>query len=206
MKTKICKDCHIEKTINEFRKNSKQCKKCEAISKKSYYIKTKKHKLQYTKEYMEQNKEYYKKYREEHKIKMKQYNQEYYKKNKQKIIEKSIEYEKKRTNEDNLYKVKKQIRRMIYNSFYRLKYDKKRKTEIITGININGLIKHLLKTYKNNYGVEWNGVEKIHIDHIIPLSKAKNENEIIELCHYTNLQLLKAQDNLKKYNKLNWEL
>ena len=40
--------------------------------------------------------------------------------------------------------------------------------------------------------------EKVHIDHIIPLATAKTEEDVIKLCHYTNLQLLKAKDNLKK--------
>ena len=58
----------------------------------------------------------------------------------------------------------------------------------------------------NNYGYEWDGIEKIHIDHIIPLDTAKIENDIIRLNHYTNLQLLKPLDNWQKKNKLNWKL
>ena len=44
--------------------------------------------------------------------------------------------------------------------------------------------------------------QHIHIDHIIPLSSAKNENELYELCRYTNLQPLWAFDNLSKGNKI----
>ena len=43
---------------------------------------------------------------------------------------------------------------------------------------------------------------KIHIDHIIPLAKAKTEEDVYTLCHYTNLQPLWAIDNLKKGSKI----
>ena len=42
----------------------------------------------------------------------------------------------------------------------------------------------------------------IHIDHIIPLSSAKTEEEVYRLCHYTNLQPLWAEENLKKGNRI----
>ena len=42
----------------------------------------------------------------------------------------------------------------------------------------------------------------IHIDHIIPLSSAKSKKELFNLCHYTNLQPLWAEDNLKKGDKI----
>ena len=46
----------------------------------------------------------------------------------------------------------------------------------------------------------------MHIDHIIPLCTVNTKEEIIKLCHYSNLQLLKAKDNLEKKDKLEWEL
>jgi hypothetical protein len=47
----------------------------------------------------------------------------------------------------------------------------------------------------------WDNQGKWHIDHIIPLSSGNTEEEIIKLCHYTNLQPLWAIDNMKKGSK-----
>ena len=67
-------------------------------------------------------------------------------------------------------------------------------------------MEHLRKTFKDNYGYDWDGQEDVHIDHIIPLATANNEEEVLKLCHYTNLQLLKPEDNMSKQDKLDWKL
>jgi len=51
-------------------------------------------------------------------------------------------------------------------------------------------------------GMSWKNHGEWHIDHIIPLSSAKTEKELYELCHYTNLQPLWKTDNLSKNNKI----
>lgn len=204
--TKICRDCNCEKDINEFRKNSKQCRKCEAIYKREYYLKTRKHKLEYCKKYREEHKEFYKKYREEHKEKMKIEHKKYYIKNKEELTKKAREYQKNKLRYDNMYKMKSQIRKMIRFSFTRKGLTKNEKTENIVGCSLDYLYKYLLKTFEKNYGYEWDKKEPVHIDHIKPLIIANNEEEIIKLCNYKNLQLLKEKDNLEKGTKLNWEL
>jgi hypothetical protein len=40
-----------------------------------------------------------------------------------------------------------------------------------------------------------------HLDHICPLSQARNQTEINALQHYTNLQWLSPRENMKKSNK-----
>jgi hypothetical protein len=50
--------------------------------------------------------------------------------------------------------------------------------------------------------MNWDNYGKWHVDHIIPLSSANTEEEIYKLCHYTNLQPLWAEDNIKKSNKI----
>jgi hypothetical protein len=50
--------------------------------------------------------------------------------------------------------------------------------------------------------MNWDNKEFWHIDHIIPLSSAKDKEELIKLCHYSNLQPLWAEDNYKKRGKV----
>ena len=113
------------------------------------------------------------------------------------------QYHKKRKLNDPLYKLSINIRSLIGSSFKRAcdgTYIKGEKTENILGCSISDLINHLKFLFLNgmsfeNYG-EW------EIDHIIPISSAKDENEIYLLNHYTNLQPLWKIDNIKKGNKI----
>ena len=206
METKICKYCNEEKNINDFRKNRNKCKKCENNYNKEWYLKNKDNKLKYSKEYRNANIDLTKKWYLEWKSKNINYQKEYYYNNKNKIISRNVKNYKIRMQNDTLFKFKDQIRKMIYNSFYRKKYNKNEKCEQLLGCNYKTFIKHLLKTYKNNYGYEWDEMEQVHIDRIKPLKQCNTEEEVIKCCHYSNLQLLKAKDNLEKSSKLNWEL
>ena len=206
MEKRICNICNIEKDIEQFSfkkdKNGKYymhhyCKECEKEINKKYYNKEKikqKNKL-----YRQQNKEKIKKY----------YNNEYLKKWRKENpdkVKKHIENMHKKINNDLILKMKVLARDNVRNAFRRKGYSKNTKTIEILGCNHNTFIRHLLKTFKNNYGYEYNGTDKVHIDHIIPLVTAKTEDEIIKLCNYKNLQLLKAEDNIKKGCKLDYKI
>ena len=229
MKTKICKKCKTEKNIADFRIrniNGKQyvytyCRECDREINRIYTQNHKKEKQEYMVEYRKQNKEKieikrkeyrnnnrekvnnwnkksYERHKEERKIKIKIYREN----NKEKINKQQL----KRKKENPLIKMKYVIRNEILRCFKTKGLTKNKKTEEIIKMPLNDFYYYLLKTFKNNYHYEWDGKEKVHIDHIIPLSEAKTEQEVIELCHYSNLQLLKVKDNLQKSNKLNWEL
>ena len=79
---------------------------------------------------------------------------------------------------------------------------KKNKTLIYLGCTPSELKLHIEQQFKP--GMSWGnwGRSGWHIDHKIPLSSSKNEEDIKKLCHYTNLQPLWALDNLKKSNKV----
>lgn len=217
----FCKVCEKIKN-NDYQKNyNKKNKEKIKEYKKTRYLLNKNIIDEKNKEYAKNNKEKLmlyriknkeinnlrsKKYRDENKEKVKEYNKNYYKKNKQQLLEKEKEYKRKKRNEDDLYKFKERIRNLIKSSFVRKNIHKRNKTEEILGCTIENFINHLLYTFEKNYGYKWDKKEEVHIDHIIPLKEAKTEYDVIRLCNYINLQLLKKEDNLKKSSKLNYEM
>lgn len=162
----------------------------------------------YNKKYRENHREQLKKYNQDNKDKFKQYKKKYRENHKEKIQEYDSQYRKQRKTNDYLFKMNHQIRNLIRISFKRKSYIKANKTEEILGCKMEYFINYLIKTYENNYNEkwEWDYLKNTHIDHIIPLSTAKSEKDIIKLNHYTNLQLLKAEDNMQKSDKLDWKL
>lgn len=187
METKICKECNKEKKIIEFQNGRAKCKECVHLRQKEWYIKNKERILIERKEYRNKNGDKIKKWKNE---------------NKNKINESRRKYTKERFEKDYIFKLKHQLRKMIFRSFERKGYIKSKHTEEIIGISVEKFYEYLLETYKSNYGYEWNGTEKVHIDHIVPLATAKTEEEVMRLCNYKNLQLLKAKDNLRKGSKI----
>ena len=225
IETKVCRVCGIEKSITEYSKSGKyyrnDCKDCHNKTIKEWEKRNKAYLNEKHKEYRQKNKDLYKqidkrhyiknrdiinerhkRYNANHKQETKERAKKYYIKNKEKIKEKTKLYSLNRLKTDPIYRLKANIRKVILYSFKRKNKDKKSKTECILECNINYFAKYLLNTFENNYGYEWDGKEQVHIDHIIPLATANTEKEIIELCHYKNLQLLKAKDNLQKSCKI----
>ena len=173
---------------------------------KNYYQAHKEQRKIYDQEYAKSNKEriskYQKKYYNKNLKEKKEYDKQYFEKNRAKIYQRI----KNKYDNDKIYRFKLHVRKAMRMSFRRKDKYKNKRTEEILGCTFEELYKYLLDSYKKIYGTEWNGTDKVHIDHIIPLSTVNTEEEIIKLCHYTNLQLLKASDNLSKNDKLDWKL
>jgi hypothetical protein len=128
---------------------------------------------------------------------------EYYKTDEWKEIKKRKNNErhyirwKRRWENDELFAMKVRLRNLIRNSFRKKGYVKfNTSTEKIVGMNYNDFKVYLESKFLD--GMSWENRGEWHIDHIIPLSSAKSEDELISLSHYSNLQPLWAEDNLKK--------
>jgi len=158
------------------------------------------------KDNIEKLREYQKVYNENHREEIKEKRKQYYLNNKDRENQRSTLYYKNRKKVDKIFKLRVQMRNLIYDSFKRNETKKNKNAKDILGCETDFFIEYLLKTFKTNYGYDWNGIEKVHIDHIKPLKLCKTEDEIIKCCHYTNLQLLKAEDNLEKGDKTDWSL
>lgn len=198
---KKCMVCKQIKQLTEFyfRKDRNTyrswCIDCEKNRTKNFYKINKDEILDKQHQHYKDNRiillERKKKYAQEHKEELREYHTKYI-------------YNRRKN--DDIFHFKSQIRHLINQSFRRRGIQKKGKTEEIVGCNFQNFNEYLLQTYRDNYGKEWDGIEDVHIDHIVPLATAKTEKEVIELCHYTNLQLLKGKDNLSKGDKLDWNL
>ena len=68
------------------------------------------------------------------------------------------------------------------------------------------LYAYLLQTFEETYGYPWDLQEPVHIDHIVPLATATTKEEVEKLCYYTNLRLIKAEDNWKKNKRLDYQI
>lgn len=79
---------------------------------------------------------------------------------------------------------------------------KKNKTFNIVGCTPKELKSHLESLFIGNMSWDNYGLYGWHIDHKIPLSSAKTEKELFTLCHFSNLQPLWSEDNLKKGSSL----
>lgn len=207
MKSKKCATCNIEKDINCFHKwkygpdgYKRVCKDCRKLESKSYNEKNyeiiKQKKSVYRKKNFDKIKETKKRIYEKDKERILLVNKKYRSNNREKINE----HQRNRKLNDPLFKLK-----HIMNSRMRIfmksnNITKRNRTFEIVGCSPEYLKEHLEKQFTD--GMSWEKLGKeIHIDHIIPLASAKNEEEVYRLCHYSNLQPLWAIDNIKKGSK-----
>jgi hypothetical protein len=112
---------------------------------------------------------------------------------------KSQQYEKRKRQTDPLWKMRHNIRCLIRTSMKNNGFSKTTKTYSILGCSYDEFKTYIEQRFKE--GMSWENYGMWEYDHITPASWAINEEEIIKLNHYTNLQPLWREENLTKNNK-----
>lgn len=216
METKKCSKCGIIKEVCEFHKHptSKSgvrgvCKICRLSEKEKNKLYRKKNNekikiknnlwLKNNPDYM---KEYHKKYNLENREKINQKLKKWRYKNSEELLPKLRKIKKEKYNNEPLFKLKQLVRSRIRQIFKIKKIYKNNRTFEIVGCSPEFLKEYIENKFTD--GMTWDnyGYYGWHIDHIIPLSSAATDEELMKLCHFTNLQPLWGSDNLKKSNKI----
>jgi len=108
-------------------------------------------------------------------------------------------YEKRRRERDPIYALGERIGSAIRQSLIKNGYTKKNRVSEILGCSFAEFSAHIERQFLR--GMSWENRSDWHIDHIIPISTAKTEDEVIALHHFTNLRPLWAVDNAEKGDK-----
>jgi hypothetical protein len=215
-----CKICTINLNKEYYKKNKEKFSQHA----KEYYKKNKEKFSQHAKEYYKKNKEKIllqkKEYNKKNKEKNNKYNKEYYKNNKEKEKKRRVLYRKKNKDKILLYRKKNKRKKLKYLK-ERKKIDPIFKLRGCISSNIYGALKaqgytkntktfNILKC-EYNFFMDWlngkasngytYGIGDLQLDHVIPISLAETEDEAILLSHYSNYQLLSADENLAKSNR-----
>lgn len=200
---RLCSTCTEWKEKHLFNYGERVCKTCISSYNNSYYISNKTSIQKYNTEYFKKHKhqislnhkiwaennqsyltEYGKKYREKNKNKLREYDKKKHHKYKQNIN----------------YKLTKNLRRR---TLYAIKNNSKSDTTLnLIGCDIEEFKIYIEKLFKP--GMTWDNYGKWEIDHITPcasfdLSKPEEQQKCF---HYTNLQPLWKEENLKKGKKI----
>jgi len=179
IQTKKCTKCGEVKPITDFNKQSGgkygvrgDCKYC--------------------------TKEQGKQYHQDNKEILNQKSNKYRLNNKEIINKKSNQ----RYQSDPLHRMKINLRSRTTIAFNSKSWHKNGGTEQMLGCDWETAFNHIQNQFED--GMSWDNHSHTgwHIDHIVPLALAKNEEELKKLCHYTNLQPMWAKPNMSKSDKL----
>jgi len=127
--------------------------------------------------------------------------------NKIELNKKRREYSKIRKKEDPVFLLSERMRTSIYLAVKRKRVSKAVRTNEIIGISWQDFANYIESKFESwmswdNYGRDYSDYNKSwQIDHIIPLSKSNNIDDIVRLNHYTNLRPLCSKKNLEKSDK-----
>lgn len=215
---KICTKCNLEKSLDDFKKDKKrvdghttQCKKCyNDYNLKKYYENHEinrlkgnrnQNKRRENKDIREKENQKSKEYKLKNAERIKEQKRIYRLKNTERIKEYYKFWVKNKLKNDNLFKLSHLMRVSIRKVINKNNFTKKSRTYKILGCSFIEFKLYLESKFENwmnwdNHGL-YNGELNYgwDIDHIIPLSSANNEEDLLKLCHYSNLQPLCSKIN-----------
>ena len=182
-----------EKALEAWRKSAK---KRYQTNKETWLLRNKK--------WRDENRDWLREYEAKKRAKNRDHIRQRHKKwrdaNKESNLDRQREYHKKRRNEDDLFALTLSLRARTWNAFSKKGFAREKGFCKLLGCTFKEAKAHLESLFQP--GMSWENRSEWHIDHIIPLGSAKTVEDLIALCHYTNLQPLWAKDNLRKGAKM----
>lgn len=203
---KNCTKCSVTLTAELRVEGRRRCKPCHAeyqrFNHNRYYQKNKDKVLARTAQYYADNRETMRlrhhEYASNNKERLAKYGQRWQQENQ----EHRTAYKRMRRSTDEQYRIADNLRSRLNSAL-------KSRTKVGSAVRDLGCSIADLKLYlesKFTEGMSWGnyGRSGWHIDHIVPLSHydLTDREQLLKACHFTNLQPLWAEDNLRKGAKL----
>ena len=195
---KVCPSCRIEKPTEQFsvaraRPDGRQshCKQCNIVRYQANRDRILAQRANHLQLNLEEISAKRKKYEEDRREKKAAYN---------------AEYQRKRLQNDPLFRFQHNVRALVHCAFTYYGFRKDSKTVEVLGMSFEDF-RHYIKTmFKPGWTFE-NQRTLWDLDHIVPMSTAQTEEDVIRLNHYTNFQPLECRVNrYVKRGKTNWTI
>jgi hypothetical protein len=172
---KICPKCKESKFNDEFYRDSSRKNGIQSYCK----ICKRKQKKKYDQTHKDENWLYNREYRQKHK-------------------EERRWYENNKRKTDIQWKLRKNLRNRLSSAIRNSQKSGSAVRDL--GCSIEKLKRYLERQFQPR--MSWENYGQWHIDHIKPLASfdLTDRDQLLEACHYTNLQPLWAKENLKKNN------
>tara|TARA_R110002153_G_scaffold183845_1_gene337054 strand:- start:589 stop:1236 length:648 start_codon:yes stop_codon:yes gene_type:complete len=213
MESKECTKCKVDKPLDQYSKDKNRpggkLSGCKACYKKYFDAYRKKNKKELNQKSRDWHQSPYGKQKalEWRSLpESKKRTKEYYQENKEHLNHIQWKRIRERLDTEPLFRFQINVRSNIKQAWDRaLKGSviKESKSLDILGCSIEFFVSYISDQFTE--GMTLDNCGEWHLDHIIPISTAKTEEDVVRLCHYSNYQPLWAADNLSKGAKLNWK-
>jgi len=191
--------------VNKYQENYRAENREQLNAKqKIYYAKNTENVAAYKEIYYEENRDRIKainaKYYEANKEKLNAQQAKYNAKNKVRLNFCAAKSKKEKIRTDPIFAMSCRVSHLMRQSLKSKGHTKNSRTSKILGCSAFEFYIHIERQFTK--GMNWENRSEWHLDHIIPISSAETEEEILRLNNYLNLRPMWAKENLKKSNSL----